>query len=188
MNVLTFLIVASAICAYVLLAKDALEKITKGESGISFSSLLLWSIIDCIMLVNTIRADNDYALILTYTVLTIILTLILVFKKQYMWSKSDTLIALIAFSCLIVSYLTPPQIGVACGALSIACAGIPNIIAIAKNKTSRQFDWAMYFFLLSPICSLFNEYIKGGEPKDFVYPIVASLYWSIALMLSSTHE
>ena len=82
MNVLTLLVVMFATSAYILLIKQALVKNQKEEDKISFSSFLLWSIIDFIMLVNTIRAKNDYTLILTYTVLTVILTVILLLKNK----------------------------------------------------------------------------------------------------------
>jgi drug/metabolite transporter (DMT)-like permease len=184
MNILTLSIVISASLAYVILIKQALRKNQKEEEKISFSSFLLWSIIDLIMLVNTIRAKNDYILITTYTVLTILLTLVLFFKKQFKWSKSDTLVAGIACICLVVSYVSSPIVGVTCGALSIASAGIPNLINISKQQANKMLYWTIFFFFLAPLLSCVDVFIKNGTLKDYIYPCIAMGYWGIAFGIS----
>lgn len=186
MDILTILIILSATAAYVILIKQAIKKGQTEKERLSFSSFFLWSIIDLIMLVNTIRANNDYVLILTYTILTIVLTIILLLKKQFQWSKSDTLVAGVACICLIVSYLTSPIIGVTAGALSISFAGIPNLINISKQEPNKSLYWIIFFFLLSPFFSFISVTNEDGAIKDYIYPCIAILYWLIALILTFT--
>ena len=183
MSPLTICVIASATGAYLIWGYQATKKDLKPGEGPSFSSLLLWSIIDTIMWVNTYRADNDQTLIATYTILTVLLTLILVFQKRFGWNKTDWMVAGIAFTCLVVSYVTPPIIGVLCGALSIGAAGIPNLIKISKGEPTHTLVVTILFFLLGPIFSNVTQIMNNGELKDVIYPSIAMLYWLIAFFL-----
>lgn len=179
MNILTGCIAAAASVPYLILVFQTLNKNRKESEKLSFSSFLLWSIIDIIMLVNTVRADNDYVLILTYTVLTIALTIILAIKEGFEWNKkSDTLVACIAFACLVISYLTSPFIGVIAGASSIVAAGIPNLINFSKQEPSKKLYTIIGFFFLAPLLSCIQVFSRNGTAKDYIYPLAAIGYWA----------
>ncbi len=185
MSPLTFFVIASATGAYIIWGYQATRKTLKQGEGPSFSSLILWSIIDTTMWVNTYRANNDQALIATYTILTVALTLILVIRKRFGWNKTDSRVAGLAFTCLLISYLTAPIIGVLCAALSISAAGIPNLISISENKPTKLLYVTILFFLLGPILSILGVYIGNGSLKDYIYPGIATLYWTTALCIAS---
>ncbi len=184
MSPLTICVILSATGAYCIWGYQSLRKDLKPGEGPSFSSLLLWSVIDIIMWVNTARANNDQTLIATYTILTVGLTIILILKKRLGWGKSDWLVAGIAFTCLIVSYLTTPVMGVLCGALSIGSAGIPGLIKISKSQPTLLVYMTIFFFLLGPIFSVLTVFQMKGSLKDYIYPSIAIIYWSIALILA----
>jgi drug/metabolite transporter (DMT)-like permease len=189
MSTLTICVIASATGAYLIWGYQATKKDLKPGEGPSFSSLLLWSIIDTIMWVNTYRAGNDQTLIATYTILTVLLTLILIFQKKFGWSKTDWFVAGIAFSCLLVSYLTPPVIGVLCGALSIAAAGVPNLINISKHKPTKLLYLTIFFFFLGPWLSFMSILLKKeGGLKDYIYPVIAMSYWAVAYVIARSVE
>jgi drug/metabolite transporter (DMT)-like permease len=188
MSILTLCIIASATIAYTILIFQTLKKNQKEEDKVSFSSFLLWLIIDVIMFVNTLRAKNDPTLIGTYTALTVILTGLLFYKKQFSWNKTDTKVAVLAFACLVISYMTGPIVGVTCAALSIGCAGIPNLIGISNKKPSKLLYFTIIFFLLGPLFSVISVTIKNGLLKDYIYPCIAMTYWSIALVITTRNE
>lgn len=170
--------------AYLIWGYQATRKNLKPGEGPSFPSLLLWSVIDVIMWVNTYRAHNDQTLIATYTILTVALTLILVFMRRFGWSKTDTFVAVIAFTCLIVSYLTSPFVGVVCGSLSIASAGIPNLIRISKSSPTNLLYLTIFFFFVGPLVSCISVFLNSGGMKDYVYPVVAIAYWGVAFFIA----
>ncbi len=188
MSPLTICVIASATGAYLIWGYQATKKSLKPGEGPSFSSLLLWSVIDTIMWVNTARAKNDQSLIATYTILTVTLTLLLIAKKRFGWTKTDSLVACIAFACLLISYLTEPVVGVLCGALSISAAGIPNLTGISKNKPTRLLYLTIFFFLIGPLLSILSVYINSGSFKDYIYPTIASLYWLLALFIALSYS
>lgn len=180
MNTQVGLIVASITGAYLIWLWQIFDKNTKSKP--SPSSLLLWSIIDIIMLVNTVRAKNDYTLILSYAVATVLLTLIVFLKGEFNWDKrKDTFVAFVAAICLIVSYLTSPLIGVISGALSISIAGIPNAIGLRKAKINGLSLLNIIFFISGPVVTLL--FLKSYELKEVVYPVIAITYWIISLLI-----
>lgn len=180
MNTQVILIIASIIGAYGIWFWQVLDKNSKEKP--SSSSLLLWSIIDIIMLVNTIRAKNDLTLILWYAIATVALTMLVFFKGEFKWDKrNDTFVAVIAAICLVISYLTSPLIGVISGALSISAAGIPNIIALRSAKINKLSSWSIFFFIAGPAVTLL--FLKNFELKDVVYPAIALSYWIISLII-----
>jgi hypothetical protein len=144
------------------------------------------------MWVNTAIAKNDQTLICTYTVLTVFLTSILLIRKQYGWNNTDTKIAWLAFSCLVISIISfftkKPIIGVTCGALSISIAGIPHLIKLANSKPTTQSYLVILFFLTGPCISIINLYMKSGEIKEYIYPGIAITYWFIAFLLTRRAE
>lgn len=188
MRILPILTVASASAAYFILIIQTIRKDQKPEEKVSFSSFLLWLIIDVIMLVNTFRAKNNLVLIGAYTVLTTILTTILFYKRQFSWNKTDTKVAILAFACLVISYATRPIVGVTCGALSLACAGIPNLIGIYRKRPTRLQYMTIIFFILGPLFSVISITMKNGLVKDYIYPCIAITYWSIALAMTLRNQ
>ena len=188
MSPLTIGVIASATGAYAIWGYQSLRKDLKPGEGPSFASLLLWSIIDCIMWWNTARAKNDQVLIGTYTVLTVALTIILFIKKRYGWTKTDTKIAVLTFVCFVASYLTPPVWAVLLGALSIATAGIPNLQKIYANVPTKLLYLTIVCFLLGPTLTLISVYLQDGGDKEYIYPGIAVAYWFIGLIFALKQE
>lgn len=185
MSTLTLCIIGSATGAYIIWGYQTLKKGAKSEEGPTFASMLLWSIIDMIMWHSTRRAHNDQTLIATYTILTVVLTIILIVKKRYGWKKTDWVVAGTAFTCLIVSYITPPVAAVTTGALSISIAGIPNLIALSqiKKKPSNLLYLTVFFFLTGPILVVTTLYSGNADFKEYIYPSIAILYWFTGLSI-----
>ena len=180
MNTQIVLIVAGIVAAYSIWLWQIFDKNTKSKP--SPSSLLLWSIIDIIMWVNTVRAKNDDTLILSYAIATVLLTIVVFLKGEFKWDKrKDTFVAFVAAICLVVSYLTSPLIGVISGALSISIAGIPNMIGLRKAKINGLSLLNILFFISGPTVTLL--FLESYEIKDLVYPVIAITYWIISLLL-----
>ena len=155
-----------AISAYVFLLIRAFKKNQSNDDKISFSSFLLWGILDIIMLVNTIRAQHDITLILIYTILTIVLVIILYFKKEFFWNKNDTFVAVLAFVCLVISYVSNPFIGVISGALALFSAGIPNLLKILKQKPNILLYCTILCFSLTGLTNLISIIIQTMRKAD----------------------
>lgn len=180
MKIQVILIIASITGAYGIWLWQIFDK--KATSKPSSSSLLLWSIIDIIMLVNTIRAKNDLTLILSYTIATVALTAIVLVKGQFKWDKKqDTFVAIVAAICLIISYLTSPIVGVICGALSISVAGIPNMMILYKAKINTLSSLNIFFFMSGPMVTI--SFLNSFELKEIIYPGIAMLYWCISFLV-----
>lgn len=135
------------------------------------------------MLVNTYRAKNDMWLIGTYTFLTVLLTLVVLDKKQYKWTFTDTVIACVVFACLITSYLTDPITGVWCGALSISIAGIPNLIGIVKQKPKGILFLTIFLFFCGSLITVVHLHGIQAAQKEYIYPCIALAYWFFAFVL-----
>lgn len=183
MNISSVCISTIAVCAYLFMFKKGFKKRPKEDEKLNFSSFLLWSIIDVLMWRNTIKANNDYTLIGTYTVCTILLTIILLLKKQFKWTRDDTIVACIAALCLYISYTTGAVVGVVAGALSLFSAGIPNLKKMLKQRPSAPFYAMIFLFFLAPFVSLMIEFAKNADVKDFVYPCTSAFYWVLLYLL-----
>ncbi len=188
MSPLTVCVIASAVGAYVIWGYQSLRKDLKPGEGPSFSSLLLWSIIDIIMWWSTRRAENDQTLIATYTILTVALTLIVLIKKRYGWSKTDSFVAVVALMCLVISYSTTPILAVLCGALSVASAGIPNLVKVYQNPPTKLVYLTITLFLLGPLFTVLSVYMVDGTLKDYIYPCTAIVYWCLALVFAIRND
>jgi hypothetical protein len=190
MNLLQFFVVASATGAYSIWGYQvATAKKESVGNGPSFASILLWLIIDTIMWVNTARANNDQLLIATYTILTALLLLLLVIKKRFGWKPSNWFVAGIAFTCLVLSYVTGPIIAVFCSTLSIALAGVPNLKKITEGKPTKLSYLTILFFMVGPALSALSVFLNSGQLKDYIYPVIAMIYWLSAFFIALvTHK
>lgn len=185
MHLLQFFIVASATGAYFIWGYQvATAKKESAGNGPSFASILLWLIIDTVMWVNTVRANNDQLLIATYTILTALLLLLLVIKKRFGWKPSNWFVAGIAFTCLVLSYVTGPIIAVFCSTLSIALAGVPNLKKITEGKPTKLSYLTIIFFMVGPALSALSVFLNNGQLKDYIYPIIAMIYWLSAFFIA----
>lgn len=188
MGTIKYLMILAVSVSYLLLIFQALRKNQSEDEKASFSSFFLWSILDLIMWANTIRAKNDPTLIGTYTVWTVIFTLLLLFKKQYKWTKTDSIVAVITATCFVISQVVSPVWAVFAGALSITLAGIPNLIMINKSPVNKMLIATIFFFILAPCLNIIDIYFKQGILKDYIYPVIGLSYWILAFILNQINN
>lgn len=127
---------------------------------------------------------QDPTLILCYTIPTAIIFGILVYKKQFGWSKYDTIVTILVLLCITISfvYKDNPTVSVIVTAIALFFAGIPNIEKLAADEYIPTFNIGILFIAASSIYIIKIVFIKG-ELIELIFPSSAIFYWFIIIGL-----
>lgn len=120
---------AIGILAYVLLIIALLR--TKTEQ--SFAAFLLWALLDGIATVTTILEHGNYWLALSNAMGCVVITILLIYKKQVSWSWIESMTALLVVVCLVVWYVAGEQAGILASGLAVAIASVPQMVDTYKK-------------------------------------------------------
>ncbi|MBI5134190.1 MAG: hypothetical protein HZA81_02275 [Candidatus Taylorbacteria bacterium] len=103
------------------------------------TSFLMWTILDVLLVVNTIRVGKPILLPLGWTVGAFLVFLTLRIRGKWEWTKEDTIAASAAAIAALVSLSFGGRIGLIASIAAMTSAGIPVLLQNLKNPVRATF-------------------------------------------------
>src|SRR5690349_19179125 len=88
-------------CAYVPLTIGILKETTRQ----SFAAFLLWGLLDTIAMIGAVLQQGNYWLAASNVAGTFFIAGLLLYKRQFEWSVTETITCFLVVACLIVWYM-----------------------------------------------------------------------------------
>lgn len=112
------------VLAYGLLIRDLLRTSTEQ----SFAAFLLWALLDLIATITTMLAGGNYWLALANAFGSTVVTLVLIYKKQVLWSWVESMTSVLVIICLAVWYTSGECAGIVASSLAVVIASVPQMV------------------------------------------------------------
>ncbi|MCX6753028.1 MAG: hypothetical protein NTW62_01615 [Candidatus Nomurabacteria bacterium] len=178
MKIIQILVVVTGLLPYLLISIG----IIKGTVKQSFATWLLWLLLDFVMLAGILKQNGNILLYSVFTFGTLIVTLLLVFKKQFSWGKFESCVSLLVAICAWI-YLSNDNAYVTTFSTVIALniAAIPQIIDTLKRPHLTS-TTANFLFATSSLLSI--SIAEKWTMKDLLPQINAMVFCSLIAVLS----
>jgi hypothetical protein len=145
MNFHDCLKLAGGIGALALFVPMGIRIIKDGGAGQSFATWLLWAALDTILTISLFLQHGNYLLPFGFAAGGIALTILLLVKGRFAWSRMDSLILVLVFGCLAGWNLGGTKTATIAATLGICLAGIPGLIELWRNPQRKVGNiWGWY--------------------------------------------
>ena len=124
---------AGGIGALALFVPMAVRIIKDDGAGQSFATWLLWAALDTILAVSLFLQRGNYLLPFGFAAGGIALTILLLVKGRFAWSRSDSVILVLVLGCLLGWKLGGARMATIAATLGVCLAGIPGLIELWRN-------------------------------------------------------
>lgn len=158
--------------------------IVKGEVRQSFASWLLWLILDTIVLYGIMAQKGSMLLFSVFTTGTLVVTLFLVFKKQFSWEKFETFVSVLVGICIFMLLRGSPYISIIASTAALNIAGIPQIIGTYRDPRSTSTK-AYFLFMLASLLSVISTEVWTVQDK---LPQTSSTVYCFIIVLLSMRK
>lgn len=111
------------LCAYIPLTIGIVRETTRQ----SFAAFLLWGFLDSIAMVSAILQKGNYWLAASNVAGTFCIATLLLIKKQFEWSVTETVTSLLVVVCLCIWYSAGNTVAIVASSLAVVIAGIPQM-------------------------------------------------------------
>jgi hypothetical protein len=112
----------------------------------SFAAFLLWALLDIIATITTIIKGGNYWLALSNAVGSLIITFILIAKRQVSWTWVESMTTVLVVICLALWYTLGEQAGIVASSLANLIAAIPQIVDTYKRpQNTPALPYAVFF-------------------------------------------
>ncbi|HEY3760864.1 MAG TPA: hypothetical protein VGN23_03870 [Verrucomicrobiae bacterium] len=109
------------------------EVVRRNGAGQSFSTWLLWSMLDSILATSTMLRHGNYFLPLGYAIGGWILTALLITRKRFEWGHLDNAVLILVLACLVGWELEGARMAIVFATLATVVATIPGFIELWKK-------------------------------------------------------
>jgi hypothetical protein len=110
-------------CAYIPLTFGILRETTRQ----SFATFLLWGMLDTVAMLGAILQDGNYWLAASNVAGTFFIAGLLLYKRQFEWSITETITCLMVVVCLVVWYTAGNTGAIVASSLAVVIAGVPQM-------------------------------------------------------------
>ncbi|MEJ1238587.1 hypothetical protein WBG78_10670 [Chryseolinea sp. T2] len=110
-------------CAYIPLT----IAILRGTARQSFAAFFLWGLLDAIAMISAILQNGNYWLAASNVAGAFFIAALLLYKKQFEWSPTETLTCLLVIVCLIIWYTSGNTGAIVASSVAVVMAGIPQM-------------------------------------------------------------
>ncbi|MEI9920857.1 MAG: hypothetical protein WDO14_18995 [Bacteroidota bacterium] len=112
----------------------------------SFAAFLLWALLDTIATVTTIIEGGNYWLALSNAIGSFLITVILISKRQVLWTWVESMTTVLVIICLLVWYTLGERAGIIASSLANLIAGIPQMVDTYKKPSGTpSLPYAVFF-------------------------------------------
>ncbi len=164
--------------------------IWKGTVKQKFATWVLWLMLDVIVLSGIILQHKDPLLFSVFASGTFLVTIFLLIKKQFSWSKFETFVSVLVAICCTVYLLSGSYWAIIASTAALNIAGIPQLIqTYQKPHTASPVAYGLFAISSGLAVIAADEWSVPGR-----LPQMSSLvYCSLIVLLSfrklkTTHE
>lgn len=170
---------AAVICviAYIFL----IIGINKPDMEQSFAAFLLWGMLDTIAMITSIFEQGNFWLPLSNSLGASLVAILLIVKKQVVWTWVESLTAFLVVACLIVWSAAGERAGLIASTIAVLIASVPQMIDTYKRPQATPAT-AYAVFLLADVLSIFAG--KGWTIEERFYPVIGALLSVVILLFS----
>lgn len=138
------------ICAYVPMTVG----IIRNTARQSFAAFFLWGLLDTIAMLGAIFQDGNFWLAASNVAGATTIATLLLLKKQFEWSVTETLTCLLVAICLLIWYQAGNVSAIMASSVAVVLAGIPQMAHSWRNpRDTPVISYAMW--LTANILSFF---------------------------------
>jgi len=136
---------AGGIGALALFVPMAVEVVKDGGAGQSFATWFLWAALDSILTISIFERHGNFLLPMGFAAGGIFLTILLLIKGRFAWSRMDCLILALVLGCLMGWKLGGPAVAIVATTLGICLAGVPGLVELWRNPQRKVGNiWGWY--------------------------------------------
>ncbi len=136
---------AGGIGALALFVPMAVRILKDNGAGQSFATWFLWAALDTILTISLFVQRGNYLLPFGFAAGGILLTVLLLVKGHFAWSRMDSLILGLVLGCLAGWKLGGTKAATIAATLGICLAGIPGLIELWRNPQRQVGNiWGWY--------------------------------------------
>ncbi len=181
MDTLLFTIASAVIAAigYLVIIFGVLCRNDK----LNFATWMLWTVLDVIVLVNTIKAGADATLVWVFSLGSGCTAIILLCKKQIAWGKVETFIAALVGICIVLNLCYDATAGIIFGTVATVAAGIPNALTLYRVMPNIRITVSV-LCMFAASALIFCSTLDSENAADMIFPGGCTLYWLIAVPLA----
>ncbi len=161
------LVVASILTAfvtYVFLIKGLLGQGVEQ----SFATWFLWAMLDLIAALSMMFKGGNYQLALFYTFFGTFISGLLLYKKQFSWTRLETTVTGLVIACIVIWATSGDRAATIASTTAMAIATAPQLVAAWKKPMTAgsPFIWGGY--TVANIFSFFGG--KAWTVEERFYP------------------
>ena len=136
---------AGGIGALALFVPMGIRIIKDGGAGQSFATWMLWAALDTILTVSLFLQQGNYLLPLGFASGGIALTILLLVKGRFAWSRTDTVFLALVLGCLVGWKSGGARMATIAATLGICVAGVPGLVELWRNPQRKVGNiWGWY--------------------------------------------
>ena len=171
--------VAGIICvvAYVFL----IIGINKPNMEQSFAAFLLWGMLDTIAMITSIIEQGNFWLPLSNSLGASLVAILLIVKKQVVWTWVESLTAGLVVICLIVWGTAGERAGLIASSIAVLIASVPQMIDTYKRPQATP-TIAYAIFLFADVLSVFAG--KAWTIEERFYSVIGVILSVVILVFS----
>lgn len=137
--------IAGGMLALLLFIPLIAEILKSGAQGQSGAMWLLWGALDIVLTVSIIQQRGNFLLPLGFAIGDFLLVILLVVKRQFTWSRFETLILILVIGCVAAWKLGGPRTATIASTVGVCVAGVPGLVAMWKQPQRNVGNvWAGY--------------------------------------------
>lgn len=137
--------IAGGVLALLLFVPMIVDVLKAGGEGHSFATWLLWAALDTTAAVSVIAQRGNYLIVAGFAVGGILMTLALLYRGRFGWSKFDNVILLLVLACLFVWWSSGAKMATIAATVGILIAGLPAMWELRKTPDRKIGNlWAGY--------------------------------------------
>jgi hypothetical protein len=110
-------------CAYIPLTVGILRNKVRQ----SFAAFFLWGLLDSIAMISAILVQGNFWLAASNVAGAFTIAALLLLKKQYEWSRTETLTCVMVAACLVIWYNAGHTVALVASSVAVVIAGIPQM-------------------------------------------------------------
>ena len=154
------------------LLRYAYQVFTRQAPATGLATFLMWSILDCLLLINTIRNGQPIWLPFGWVVGATTATIVLLIRGEWIWTWRETLSLVCATLAAIASIIFSGRGGLIATIFAMLAAGMPILIDNLKVPVRATF---MLWFVTAVGCIL-SICGSDGSIDGTMLPISSLLY------------
>jgi len=137
--------IAGGLAALLLFIPMVCVILRENGVGQSCATWMLWGALDLTVTISIMEQHGNYLLPLGFTIGDSALVFLLIAKRQFRWTRFETVILLMVIGCFIGWEFSGPRIATITATLGICVAGVPGAVALWKHPQRRVGNiWLAY--------------------------------------------